>query len=295
MKIINSIKIGILSLVLSFTAMAQAQQSTVTTNTPTTQSATANQSNFTPDQVKAIEQIVHDYLVKNPQVLIEATRALQAQEFAKAQKEALQAIVENKQQLFDDSASPVVGNKNGDVVLVEFFDYQCGHCKAMNDVIQSVLKNNKDLKIIFKELPIFGSNSRFAARAALASVKQGKYFEFHDALLGAENPLTNQKVLDIAKKIGLNIKQLKKDMNEASIQQQIRDNFQLAQKLKLVGTPAFIVANKDLTKFRFIPGTTTQADLQQNFTQVLNKTDSNNTQNQKSMDNDTANSDNGSQ
>ena len=116
--------------------------------------------------------------------------------------------------------------------------------------------------MIFKELPIFGDNSRFAAQAALASVKQGKYYSFHDALLATANPLSKKKVLAAAKKIKLNINQLKANLTSPQIKKQLRDNFQLAQNLKIMGTPAFIVSNKEHTKFKFVPGATSQAQLQ---------------------------------
>lgn len=226
--------------------------------------------NFTPDQVKAIQNIVHKYLVKNPKVLVEASRALQAQQMKTQQANAVSAIEKNKQQIFNDSASPVAGNPNGNVSVVEFFDYQCGHCKTMNTTINSLLKDNSNVRLVLKELPIFGGNSKFAAQAALAAKSQNKYFEFHKALLATSNPLDNNKVMAVAKKVGLNIDQLKKDMNSENVQQELRMNFKLAEKLKLMGTPAFIISNKALTKFRFIPGATSLANLKQQIKAVQN-------------------------
>lgn len=223
---------------------------------------------FTPGQTKAIEKIVHDYLVKNPNVLIEASQSLQKQEAEKQQKEATTAISANKQALFDNPTTPFTGNPNGNVIVVEFFDYQCGHCKAMNEVIQALIKKNKNLKVVFKELPIFGDNSRFAAKMALASAKEGKYYEFHDALLAAKNPLTPARIKDVAKKLGLNVSKLEKLASTKEISQQLRDNFELAQNLKLVGTPAFVVSNKEMTKFKFIPGAVSEPVLQKQINTV---------------------------
>ncbi len=246
---------------------------------PAAANNTQTKSNmFSPEQVKDIQKIIHDYLVKNPKVLLEASQALQKQAAIKAQKTALAAIAKNKKQLFHDAATPTAGNPNGDVVIVEFFDYQCGHCKEMNPIIISILKQDKDVQVVFKELPIFGANSTNAAKAALASIKQGKYLQFHEAMLAAKNPLTPKKVMTIAKKVGLNINQLKKDMALPATTQQIRDNFKLAEKLKLVGTPAFVIANKASTtsaanssqpmKVKFIPGSTSQANMQQQIDAV---------------------------
>lgn len=224
--------------------------------------ALAASSNFMPSQVKSIEQIVHDYLIKNPQVLVEASQVLQQKEMAQAEQQAMAAIKQNKQDLFNNPNTPVIGNKNADVTLVEFFDYQCGHCKNMAPIIEKLLEANEDLKYVAKELPIFGANSKFAASAALASVKSGKYAEFHNALFATQNPLNKQKVLNVASKLGLNVNEISDGINNKAIQAQLRDNFKLAQALKLVGTPAFVLTNKSETKFRFIPGATSQANLQ---------------------------------
>ena len=230
--------------------------------------AMKTQSQFNPNQVKAIETVVHNYLIKNPEVLVAASRALQVKEMQKQQQAAVGAIEANKADIFNNPNTPTAGNPNGNVYLVEFFDYQCGHCKTMNSVIQSVIKSNKNVKVIFKELPIFGANSQFAAKAALAANQQGKYFAMHDALLNASNPLSKAKVLQIASKAGVNVTKMEQAMQSQTVNQQIRDNFQLARKLKLMGTPAFIIANKAMTQFRFIPGATTQADLQRQFQSV---------------------------
>lgn len=266
MKLRNKLITTLVASVFSISAVAAT-----TNQTMSSQQTNQQQSNsFTPQQQQAIKNIVKQYLISNPEILVEASKALQAKQLQKAQKDAMTAIQANKQQLFNNPASPTAGNPNGNTVVVEFFDYQCGHCKRMGTVIESAIKQDKNLKVIFKELPIFGKNSQFAAKAALASVKQGKYYQFHDALLAASNPLSNAKVLSIAKKVGLNVNQLKKDMDSKAVNQQIRDNFTLARNLKLMGTPAFVVANKQLTQFRFIPGAVSLQDLQSNITAVNN-------------------------
>lgn len=244
------------------------EASPVSASTATAGSSSAS-SEFSPEQVKKIQTIVHDYLVNNPQVLVEASQALQKQNQEQEQKFAAQAIKDNVAALFNNPASPSTpADANTAVTIVEFFDYQCGHCKEMNSILQAVMKNNKNVRFIFKELPIFGEDSQFAAKAALAAAKQGKYVAFHDALLAAENPLTKDKVLKVAQKVGLNLLRLKKEMNTPAIQQQLRDNFKLAQTLRLVGTPTFVIGNKTLTDFRFIPGATTQDNLQSVITEL---------------------------
>lgn len=224
---------------------------------------------FTPDQVKNIEGIIKSYLVNNPEILVEASQALEAKQQANIEKQSLAGISQNKQAIFNDANSPVVGNANGTVTLVEFFDYQCGHCKAMSPIMDSLVKQDSTIKLVYKELPIFGGASRYASMAALASMKQGKYSVFHNALLQAEGPLSEESIMKIAGRVGLDVKKLKADMNAKEIDQQLRDNFRLAQSIKLVGTPTFIAGNKDLTKFEFIPGAATLPDLQKKLKNLL--------------------------
>lgn len=240
----------------------QPTPAAVTATVATPGSELASSSSFSAQQIQDIQKIVHDYLINNPQVLVEASQALQKQTEQQEQQYAQDAIQKNVQGLFNNPASPVAGNTNGDVTLVEFFDYQCGHCKEMNSIIEKIIKSNSNLRVVFKELPIFGDDSQFAAKAALASVKQNKYLAFHNALLAADNPLNKDRVFAVAKSVGLNVAQLKKDMNNAAIQTQLRDNFKLAQALRLIGTPTFVLGNKALNQFRYIPGATTQENMQ---------------------------------
>lgn len=218
---------------------------------------------FSPTQTQAIEKIVHDYLIKNPQVLVEVSQALQQQQMSQMQKTASKAIAQNAKQLFSDPQSPVIGNPNGDVTIVEFMDFQCTHCKEMSPIMETIIKQDGNVRVVYKELPIFGPTSEFAAKAALASIKQGKYAQFHAALMKDDKSLSKEEVLKIAQAVGLNISQLQKDADSPAIAQQLKDNFKLAQAMGLMGTPALVVANRDGSKTVFVPGTTSQQNLQQ--------------------------------
>lgn len=224
----------------------------------------ADNQDFTSIQKKAIENIIHEYLVSNPQVLVEASQKLQQQEQSAMMQKAEKAISANGSALFDQK-DPIAGNPKGTVNVVEFFDYQCIHCKSMNVAIDNLIKQNKDLRVVFKEFPIFGANSQYAATAALASEKQGKYFEFHTALMKAQGQLSKDEVLKIAKTVGLNVEQLEKDMKDPQYEQQIKANYKLAQTLGLMGTPAFIITQNPYPadgKSVFIPGETSQESIQ---------------------------------
>jgi len=222
-----------------------------------------NDNGFSPAQVNQLHQIIREYLIQNPEVLIEASKALQEKQQAETEKEALQGIEQNKQALFQDPNSPTIGNPDGSVILVEFFDYQCGHCKEMAEVIEELVKKNPNLKVVYKELPIFGGASRIAASASLAAAKQDKYLAFHNALLMQTKALNENSIMAVAKTVGLDTAQLKKDMQSKVIEKQLQDTFNLAQAIKLVGTPTFVLSNKAMTKFEFVPGATSAEDLQQ--------------------------------
>lgn len=224
--------------------------------------APASATGFDKTQTQQIETIVHDYLLNNPQVLVEVSQKLQAQQeqqFKKIEENAQKAIPEIAAELFNAATSPVAGNAKGDVTLVEFFDYQCPHCKDASPIINDAIKNDPNLRVVYKEFPIFGQSSTYASKAALAANKQGKYLAFHEALIETQNPLTKEKVMAAAKKVGLSIEQWEKDMDSQAVKDELAANLKLAQKLGIMGTPAFVVgstqnaASKDSKSF-FIPG-----------------------------------------
>lgn len=234
-------------------------------------SSNKGNESFSSSQQQEIQKIVHDYLVSNPEVLIEASQALQAKEMAKSKSQAMQGITANKSKLFNDPNSPTAGNADGNVLLVEFFDYQCSHCKEMQPVIDKVLSGNNKVKIIYKEFPIFGDTSNYAAQMALAANKQNKYLEFHNALMKHSGALNASKIQEIAKSVGLNVEQLKKDMTDPAVKQEISDTYDLAKALNLAGTPSFVLSNKAMTEFDFIPGAAPEQLFQQSVDNIAKK------------------------
>ena len=224
-------------------------------------------SSVTPEQQKDIEKVVHDYLVNNPEVLVEASQALQQKQQKNVQQQAKAAIFENAAQLFGGNAT-VIGNPKGNVTMVEFFDYQCIHCKKMAPTISELVKKDKNLRVIYKEFPIFGKSSELASQAALAAAMQGKYMQMHEALLKVEKRLDTKVVMDTAKSLGLNMTKLQKDMESKEVTDQLEANRQLAEKMHLMGTPAFVVAATPAGQFNaksdpaFIPGAASEEALQ---------------------------------
>ena len=195
-----------------------------------------------PDLDKqAIGQIVRDYLLANPEVIEEAFQLLRAKREAEERVRIQAAIGANSEALVAHPMSPVSGNANGDVTVVEFFDYQCGFCKRALPAMENLLLTDREVRVVWKEFPILGPVSGIAARAAMASELQGKYLPFHLALMAAPGKLTEQSVFEIAGKTGLDIARLRRDMNDPSIEAYLGETRKLAEAIGIRGTPAFVV------------------------------------------------------
>lgn len=202
------------------------------------------------------ERRVADYLANNPEVIADAFEAYAERQGGSASLSQAQTPpgharpvstltrAERDLELNEDPASPVRGNANGDVTLVEFFDYNCPYCRQILTTLAELREENPRLRIVYKEFPILSDNSRFAARAALASRNQDKYFEFHDALMGAGGITTPEKVIEIARGVGLSIRRLRQDMSQPEIQATINRNLELAASLRITGTPSFVVGDR---------------------------------------------------
>jgi len=194
-------------------------------------------------EVMTTEQ-VEKALKERPQMMKEAFMLLQqreAEERAKTQKEGIKGATK---ELFQHETNPVGGNPNGDVTMVEFFDYRCGFCRRVFGSLKDALGTDGNVKIIYKEYPIMGDLSDEGtkiSRAALAAHKQGKYYDFHQALMNSKGSLEMSELEDIAKTLKLDIKKWKEDMNSEEIKKQIQENLALGQRLGIGGTPTFVL------------------------------------------------------
>lgn len=191
-------------------------------------------------QKPQIEKIIRDYLVEKPEVLVEASQVLQ-QKQQKAQMEQAQAAIAANRSALLAHDSPVLGNKEGEIVLIKFLDYQCSHCKRMEPVVADLIAENPSLKVIIMELPIFGGSSLFAAKAALAAGKQGKFAPLHKAMLAADGKLSDERILELAHAEGIDIAQLQKELQNPAIELQLQENARLASQMHIRGTPYFII------------------------------------------------------
>ena len=229
-------------------AAAPAPAPVPAASAPPTPAAAETSGPFTPAQRKEIEAIIKDILVNNPEVLLEAQNALEAKmDKIQADRMAV-AIKEHAGELFRPAASPVVGNVKGDVPVIEFFDYNCGYCKKAFTDLAKLMDKDKKVRVILKELPILAKGSEEASRVALAAKMQGKYWEFHRAMLESQGQANEASALRVAEKLGLDIPRLKKDMASAEVKKEIDETRQLATKMGIQGTPHFIVGD------RIIPG-----------------------------------------
>lgn len=225
-------------------AAAPAPVSAPSSSLPVIKTQAAAPGQFSAEQRQQIEAIIKDYLLKNPEVMVEVQTALEAK-MEKIQSERLQvALKENAADIFRSSTAPVAGNPKGDVTVVEFFDYNCGYCKKALPDLAKLADKDKNVKIVLKEFPILAKGSEEASRVALAAKMQGKYWEFHRAMLEVQGQANEASALRVAEKLGLNMAKLKTDMNSADVKKEIDSTRALAQKMGIQGTPHFLVGDK---------------------------------------------------
>lgn len=202
--------------------------------------ATAPASAAEPLSEADVAEIVERTLREKPELVLQALEELQRRDVAATER---RVIAERAAEIFDDPAAPVGGNPQGDVTLVEFFDYRCGYCKRVHPVIEKLLAEDGNIRFVYKEFPILGPDSDYAARAALASRPQGKYQAFSDALMSARGKLDQARVQAIAAEVGLDVAALTRTMAEqrTEIEDAIALNLDLTRDLAINGTPAFVL------------------------------------------------------
>ncbi len=186
-----------------------------------------------------VESIIKEYLVANPDVVVEALKAYDAQQATRQQETFTQRLKEKHDAVFKSEA-PFIGNEKGDITVVEFFDYNCGYCKKAIDGITKLVEEDKNVRFVFFDLPILGESSRMASQWALAAERQGKYFPYHQALMKFSGMKDEENLSKIAKDVGLDVDKLKKDAADPAITQRIDEHVRLAQELGISGTPGFI-------------------------------------------------------
>src|SRR6185503_4093960 len=192
---------------------------------------------------KLLDDAIRDYLLRNPEVIREAMLALQQKETAQKQLAAAENLKSLSGEIYSSADSPVIGNDQGDVSVVVFYDYFCGYCRKSLPSLQSLVAKDSSVRIVYKELPILGPQSISAAKAALAAQKQGKFSEFHRALLESDSA-SDDAIKTVSDKLGLDYARLQKDMSDPAIDAMIERNHKLATALGIEGTPAYLVGSQ---------------------------------------------------
>jgi protein-disulfide isomerase len=208
----------------------------------------ASAQSFTDTQRSDIEVIVKNYLISHPEVLEEAMNELSKRQAADEARKHEASVAKNADEIFNSPRGVVLGNKEGDVTFVEFFDYNCGYCKrAMADMLD-LLKNDPKLKVVLKEFPVLSEGSVEAAKVAVAVRMQDptgkKYLDFHQKLLGGRGPADKARAMAAAKDAGLDVARIEKDLANPEVKSTIEENFKLAEDMGLNGTPSYVIGKQ---------------------------------------------------
>ncbi len=208
----------------------------------------ASAQSFSDSQRTDIEKIVREYLIAHPEVLEEAMNELSKRQAAAEAEKHQATIAKNADTIFNSPRGVTIGNKDGDVTFVEFFDYNCGYCKrAMADMLD-LLKTDPKLKVVLKEFPVLSQGSVEAAQVAVAVRMQDpsgkKYLDFHQKLLGGRGPADKARALAAAKDAGLDVARIEKDLSSPEVRATIEENFKLAEAMGMNGTPSYVIGKQ---------------------------------------------------
>ena len=202
-----------------------------------------------------VRELVLDTIRENPEVVMEALSALQQQQ-QQQQAQATEEYLRQNQQAMVEGA-PILGSPEGDVTVVEFFDYNCPYCKRAAAEVEALIESDPNVRVVMREWPILGDGSVVAARAALAAREQGLYEEFHTAMMAEQGRATEDSVMRVAEEVGLNIQQLQEDMQAPEVAEHIATSMELTRALGLNGTPSFVIGDQ------LVPGYVEAAELKE--------------------------------
>jgi protein-disulfide isomerase len=223
------------------------------------------QTALSPDQERAVRELLRQELKEHPELVLDAIRQLQARDREQSEERHRDLIRLHRDELAPDGEDFVAGNPKGDVTLVEFFDYRCPYCKAMAEPLQALIKKDGNLRLVLKEFPILGPNSTLASRASIGARPQGHYLAFHQALLTYKGDLDDRAITSIARTVGIDTGKMKARSEDAQVAAKLSRNLDLGRALELDGTPAFIIGDQ------LIPGAVDLQMLEQAIAEARKK------------------------
>jgi protein-disulfide isomerase len=208
----------------------------------------AQAQSFSPAQRGEIERIMRDYLLSHPELLQEVLAEMEKRQAVADAEKHRAGVKEHAEVIFSSPRQVTLGNPQGDVTVVEFFDYNCGYCKRALDDMTALMKGDAKIKFVLKEFPVLGEGSTQAAQVAVAVRMQDKtggkkYLEFHQKLLSSRGPADKARAVAVAKEIGLDMARLEKDMASEEVKETLQESFKLAEALGLNGTPSYVVGS----------------------------------------------------
>ena len=222
------------------------------------------ETSFTDLQEDEIRALVHEYLMTNPEVIIESVNEFSRQQQARGQQRAVNVAKANLDRLLDPAHGYVVEASSGsaNITVIELFDYHCGFCKRAAPMVKSLIEDEKDITVVFREYPIFGEKSEYAAEMALASREQGKFLDMHFDMMKSSGDLTKDRIRKIAQNNGVNFAKLENARNAAIVEESIVETWDIVREMGVDGTPAFVIASLDGDYVNVVQGFDTDALIQ---------------------------------
>jgi protein-disulfide isomerase len=199
---------------------------------------------MTPDQRQAIEQVVRDYLLNNPEILRDAFQALERRENEASARQAAEALQRNADLLFRTGRHAVLGNPNGDVTIVEFFDYNCPYCRRGHADLQELLRTDPNVRLVIKEYPVLGPGSLEAASISVQLINHPRFREFYSRLMSGQGQVNRARALAVARELGIDPRPLEAGADGPAAREAIQQALTLGQELNITGTPSYVIGNE---------------------------------------------------
>lgn len=238
MNKINAIYVSLLALIISVACaamcMTKCNKAAPVAETAAPVASTAPAASMDVETIKTV-------LNNNPEIVFNAMQAYQIKQEEERQKAAAIKIKQNIKEITEYEGAAVIGNPNGSVTLVEFFDFSCGYCHRLYPALKNIVAKNNDVRLVLRELTFLGPVSDYAAKAALAAKEQGKYQELWSAMMENDGALSEAKIDELAAAAGIDVAKMKADMNSAKVAKTIQDTADLANSIEIRGVPTMIL------------------------------------------------------